>query len=228
VSNLTREQMVTPIVSVVGKSGVGKTTLLEKLVPEIRRRGYRVAVVKHDVHGFEIDHPGKDTWRYAQAGSDAVVISSPSKLAFIKQTDHDATLGELAQLLGDGFDLILTEGYKQGNAPKVEVHRKEAGPGLLCREAELVALATDEPLDMAVPQYDLDDVVGLADRLQEVFLIDRPASDVRLFVDGTHVSLTPFVSSIIANGIYGMVTTLRGVDDPRRIQLAITFREGGE
>ena len=214
-----------PIVCVVGKSKVGKTTLLERLIPEVKRRGYRVAAVKHDVHGFTTDQPGKDSWRFAQAGSDAVVISSPNKLALIKKTDHDATLEELTQLLGTNYDLVLTEGYKQSNAPKIEVHRKERGEGLLCKEAELVAIVTDEPLDMAVPQYDLDDVAGLADRLEEVFLSSQPELEVRLFADHAHVTLTPFVRNVIAGTVYGMVTTLRGVDDPQHISLDIAFPE---
>src|SRR3972149_7687440 len=101
---------MTPVVSIVGKSNVGKTTLLERLVVEIKRRGYCVATIKHDVHGFDIDKPGKDSWRHAQAGSDAVVISSPQKLALIKKVDHDSSLDEILQLVGPHFDIILTEG----------------------------------------------------------------------------------------------------------------------
>jgi len=77
---------MTAIVSFVGKSDVGKTTVLEKVVRELKKRGYRVAVVKHDIHGFEIDRPGKDTWRFAQAGSDVVVISSKNKMAMISES----------------------------------------------------------------------------------------------------------------------------------------------
>ena len=108
-----------PIISVVGKSGVGKTTFLEKLIAELKRRGYRVAAIKHDVHGFEIDRPGKDSWRLAQAGSDSVVIASPQRLALIKRLDGEMAPGEIAALLAE-VDIILTEGYKRGDAPKIE------------------------------------------------------------------------------------------------------------
>src|SRR5512143_21431 len=84
-----------PIVSVVGKSDSGKTTLLEKLVKELTSRGYRIGTIKHDVHSFEIDHPGKDSWRHKQAGASATVISSPAKLALVVDTDHDHTLAEI-------------------------------------------------------------------------------------------------------------------------------------
>ena len=158
-----------PIVSIVGKSGTGKTTLLEGLIVELRRRGYRVAVVKHDVHNFEIDLPGKDSWRYAQVGSDVVVISAPRKLALIKRLEREMALDEIAALVPE-VDIILTEGYKRGKAPKIEVSRRARSDELLCRADELIAIAADQSFDLDVPQFDLDDVVGIADLLEERFL----------------------------------------------------------
>src|SRR3989304_2506842 len=98
-----------PVICVVGKSDTGKTTFLEKLIPELNARGYRVAVVKHDTHGFDLDKPGKDTWRLTQAGSYATVISSADKLAIIKRVDEEATLDEIAAMIGDDVDVVLTE-----------------------------------------------------------------------------------------------------------------------
>jgi len=160
---------VIPIISVVGKSEVGKTTFLEKLIAELKRRGYRVATVKHDVHGFDIDRPGKDSWRLAQAGSDSVVIASPQKLALIKHLDRELTLSEIAVLLDD-VDIILTEGYKRGDAPKIEVSRRERGEELLCTAEELVAIVSDQPFGLGVPEFGLDDSVGVADLLEARFL----------------------------------------------------------
>ena len=161
--------MVIPIISVVGKSGVGKTTLLEKLIAELKRRGLRVAVVKHDVHGFEIDRPGKDSWRLAQAGSDSVVIASPKRLALIKRLDREMGLGEIAAFVTD-VDIILTEGYKLGDAPKIEVSRRERGGELLCTPDELVAIVSDQLFDLDVPQFGLDDAGGIVDLLEGEFL----------------------------------------------------------
>ncbi len=158
-----------PIISVVGKSGVGKTTFLEKLIAELKRRGHRVATVKHDVHGFEIDQPGKDSWRLAQAGSDSVVIASPQRLALIKRLDGEMPLGEIAALLTD-VDIIVTEGYKRGDAPKIEVSRRERGEELLCTPDELAAIVADQPFDLDVPQFGLDDAAGIVDLLEERFL----------------------------------------------------------
>ena len=158
-----------PVLSIVGKSDAGKTTLLEKLIRELKTRGYRVATVKHDAHSFEIDHPGKDTWRHAQAGSDHVVIASPNRIAHIQRLERELTLAEIVATITDA-DIVLTEGYKRGPAPKIEVSRAEKGPKLLCAREELVALATDQPFDMDVPQFDLDDAAGLVDLIEQRFL----------------------------------------------------------
>jgi len=99
-----------PIVSIVGKSDSGKTTLLEKVVRELRSRGWRVATVKHDAHSFEIDHEGKDSWRHKQAGACMTIISSPSKIAVVTDTDHDHSLNEIRDRFVRDVDLIVTEG----------------------------------------------------------------------------------------------------------------------
>jgi len=91
-----------PVISVVGKSGVGKTTVLEKVIREIKRRGHKVGTVKHDTHGFDVDKPGKDSWRHARAGSDAVVISGPRKMALIRQLEGEMSLDDIVKLMGDG------------------------------------------------------------------------------------------------------------------------------
>lgn len=159
-----------PTISVVGKSGVGKTSFLEKLVGELKRRNYRVAVIKHDTHGFDIDKPGKDTWRLGQAGSDVVVISSPSKMALIQKRSRELSLEEIEALIGDQVDIILTEGYKRGNKPKIEISRAQVSDELLCTEEELIALATDQHFDMAVPHFALKDAMGLVDFLEKKVL----------------------------------------------------------
>ena len=151
------------------QSGVGKTTFLEKLIAELKGRGLRVAVIKHDVHGFQIDRPGKDSWRLAQAGSDSVVIASPKKLALIKRLEGEMALGEIAAFLTD-VDIILTEGYKRGDAPKIEVSRRGRGGELLCTPDELVAIVSDQPFDLDVPQFGLDDTAGIVDLLEGTFL----------------------------------------------------------
>jgi molybdopterin-guanine dinucleotide biosynthesis protein B len=158
-----------PVVSVVGTSNAGKTTLTVKLIRELKRRGYRIAIIKHDVHGFEIDKPGKDSWRHAEAGSDCVVLSSPQKLAMIRSLDHELTVDEIVGTLPE-VDLVLTEGYKHGGKPKIEVSRKEKGNQLICGQDELIAIATDQTFDIPVPQFGLDDAAGLVNLLEKLYL----------------------------------------------------------
>ena len=155
--------MSIPILSIVGRSGSGKTTLLEKIIVELKRRGYRLATVKHHAHsGFEIDQPGKDTWRHAQAGSDLVIIAAPDKIASIRKLEQELTLDEIAAGI-DGVDIILTEGYKRAGKPALEVVRAEVSTKPICNPDQLVALVTDTELDTDVPQFHLQDVNQIVD-----------------------------------------------------------------
>jgi molybdopterin-guanine dinucleotide biosynthesis protein B len=163
------ESAMPPVVSVVGKSGVGKTTVLEKLIRELKSRGYRIGTVKHDAHGFELDKPGKDTWRHASAGSDTVVISGPNKMALIRRLDQELLLDEIVPLMGN-LDLVITEGYKRGDKPKIEVTRLERGAELLCGAEELIGIMADYPLEVSVPQFGLDDAAGVVDLLEKLYL----------------------------------------------------------
>jgi len=165
-----------PVVSIVGKSQSGKTVLMEQLIAEFKRRGYKVAALKHSRGGMEIDHPGKDSWRYAQAGSDAVLISSPDKLAFIKSLDHDLNIEEILPIVGPEFDLVLVEGFKKSKTPKIEVHRKGLGDDFLCSPEELSAIVTDESLDTNIPQLPWGDTVTVADFIENNFVLKSQGS----------------------------------------------------
>jgi len=154
------------VVSVVGRSNSGKTTLLEKLIVELKKRGYTVAAVKHSGGDFQLDHPGKDSWRLTEAGSDAVLLVSPHRLAFMERASHPLTFEEVVDFLGHKFDFILVEGFKESGIPKIEVHRKELG-GLVSSPEELFAVVTDEQLDVPVPQFSNRDGVALVDLLEK-------------------------------------------------------------
>jgi molybdopterin-guanine dinucleotide biosynthesis protein MobB len=159
--------MPVKVVSFVAKSGTGKTTLLEKVIAELKQRGYRVGVIKHDAHRFDIDHPGKDSHRLTAAGADTMLISSPEKLAVVKKHSASPPIEELiADYFGD-VDVILTEGFKKSGLPKIEVHRAERSPTLICRGEEhdptLLAVASDEVLDLDVPLLDLNSPAQVAD-----------------------------------------------------------------
>lgn len=209
-----------PVVHIVGKSDSGKTTVMERLIAEFKRRGYRVATIKHDVHGFDLDQPGKDSWRHARAGSDAVVLSSPQKLALLKNVDHDLAVPELSRLVSDS-DIILAEGFKQSKGLKIEVHRRGFGE-LVCDPRELMALVTDEPLETDLPQFHFDDAAGIADLIEKKLPGDEV--EVTIFVNGKQVPLSLFPGEIISKTLFGMVSALKQVEEPQAIELWIRKR----
>ncbi len=161
-----------PVISVVGYANSGKTTLLVKLIKELKKRGFKVATIKHHHNNFEIDIPGKDTWRHAQAGADTVVLASPGKVAVIERTQREMTLDEIAGKI-TGVDLIITEGFKKEHKPKIEVFRSETHDKLITPPAELLAVVSD--IDFAdSPTFALDDAVGLVDFLSGKLSLPAP------------------------------------------------------
>lgn len=162
--------MAIPVVTLIGKSGSGKTTLMEKLVAEFKLRGYHIATIKHHSHaGFDIDVPGKDSWRFAQAGSDQVIIAAPDKIASYRKLDRELSLEEILTTVS-GVDLILVEGYMQARLPSIEVVRSEYYPKLLSDPDQLIAIAANMPFDLETPQFSLDDVQGIADLIERRYL----------------------------------------------------------
>lgn len=144
------------VVGFAGFSGSGKTTLVEQLIPALKLRGQRVSVVKHAHHSFDIDHPGKDTWRHREAGAFEVLAASPRRMVLMRELEarvehsvHDL----LAQLRSD-VDWVLVEGFKQSNLPKVEVWRQANGKPLRFPEdPHIVAIATDHPEALPVAAH---------------------------------------------------------------------------
>ncbi|MEN1759778.1 molybdopterin-guanine dinucleotide biosynthesis protein B [Anoxynatronum sibiricum] len=159
-----------PVFSIVGKnSNTGKTTLMCQVIDILKRRGYRVGTIKHDVHGFDMDHPGKDTWKHAQAGSDLVMISSPEKFAMIQKVETERKLETIVAEINN-VDILITEGYKREKYPKLEVFRQAAADELLCEEEEMFALVTDKVFDVKAPQFGFEQVEELVDLIEMTFL----------------------------------------------------------
>jgi molybdopterin-guanine dinucleotide biosynthesis protein B len=152
-----------PVVPIVGYSGSGKTTVLEKLITELTRRGYRVGTIKHHSHDFEMDVPEKDTWRHKKSGAVTTLISSPNRIGMVRDVVKEMRLEELLPLIR-GVDVILVEGYKQVKRPKIEVFRPEISGNPACGGDEfLVALISDTPVDLGVPRFSPYDTAAVAD-----------------------------------------------------------------
>jgi molybdopterin-guanine dinucleotide biosynthesis protein B len=157
------------IISIVGRSQSGKTTLIEKLIPELKKRGYRIGTIKHAHHGFDIDKSGKDSWRHRHAGADTIVVASPGKIAMVKNDDRESL--DCLQDYFEDLDLIITEGYKRENKPKIEVLRAARHAELICKaDQNLIAVVTDVDINPNVPKFGLEDIKELADLIEETFL----------------------------------------------------------
>lgn len=153
------------VYGVVGWKNAGKTGLMERLVREITGRGLTVSTVKHAHHAFDVDHEGKDSHRHRVAGATEVLLASRNRFALMHELrgEEEPRLGDLLSRLAP-VDLVLIEGYKRDDHPKVEAHRAETGNPLIAPGDPTVrAVASDEPLDLDRPVFDLDDTVRIAD-----------------------------------------------------------------
>jgi len=159
------KESVPPVLSVVGFTDSGKTTYLEKLIPALKKRGIKLGAIKHDAHSFDMDIPGKDSWRLTQAGADITVVSSPEKIAIIEKWEHEENLSTLALRFKGKVDIILTEGYKRDKALKIEIRRAAKNREPFCKDEELFAIAGDYALETktSVPLLPLDDAEPMAD-----------------------------------------------------------------
>jgi molybdopterin-guanine dinucleotide biosynthesis protein B len=167
--DMTDQATLVPIVSVVGRAKVGKTTFLVKLIAELAERGYDVAVIKHSVHAFDFSQPGKDTYKHTRAGAKAVALASARELVLSRPLDAELEIDQIAAMLGKA-DLVLTEGYKYAHKPKIEISRRALGTELVSRRQEIIAVVSDHPIDLEVPRFDLDDAPGVASLIEKLFL----------------------------------------------------------
>jgi molybdopterin-guanine dinucleotide biosynthesis protein B len=206
-----------PIVSIVGKSETGKTTLIQKLIKELKSRGYRVATIKHTPQDVAFDQPDKDSWRHIQAGSEATMISAEDRIVLIKPVDKALTVDQIARYLGEDCDIILAEGFKESNVPKIEVHRKEIGPPLVAVRKR-IAIVTDEPLTVKTRQFSTEDIKGLASLLEDGFIKPQQRRTI-LYVNNTPVTLTTFPRQLIRNTLLGMVASLKGVSRVKTLNI---------
>ena len=211
-----------PVVTLVGKPDSGKTTLLEKLIPELARRGFRVGTIKHHVHEFEMDQAGKDTWRHKQAGAHTVALSSPTGLGIIRDVEQDSSIEELVGRYYHDVDLVITEGYKRLTLPKIEVHRQALNPEPLPdRDETWVAMVSDIEINSDLPCFNIDDAAGLADFIVDKFIKPFPKQKTTLLVNNQPIQLNSFVESFIRQAVTGMTKSLRGCEQAEEIVITI-------
>ena len=161
--------MSIPIVSFIGRSNSGKTTLIERIIPELVKAGYRVATVKHAGHGFDLDTEGKDSWRHKQAGASSVVVLSKGSLAMFADVSDQMKVEDVRdRFLDCTYDLIIAEGWKHENYPKIVIVREQIGEIPVSAEG-LLAVVSDKPMDLSVPLFGLDDVLGVAALIMKQF-----------------------------------------------------------
>ena len=210
-----------PIISIVGKSDSGKTTLLEGLIAELKRRGHRVAVIKHSGEDFEFDKTGKDSWRFSRAGSDVTAISSSHKLAVIKQIEHDPNPQELSHFIAWDCDIVLTEGFKRNSLPKIEVHRREQGSDLVSTPEQLLAVVTDEPLAVDVPQFSRNEVEKIANLIDNTLLAQQKEDDFDLIVNDENTTANPSFQNLLTRTLIAMVSSLQGAGRAKSINISL-------
>jgi molybdopterin-guanine dinucleotide biosynthesis protein B len=160
---------------VAASSNSGKTTLIEKIVVILKAGGLRVAVVKHASKGFDLDKPGKDSWRFQQAGADAVILAGPNKVALLRKTGHETLPDELERLAGD-VDVVMYEGFKSSARIKIEVYRSGiSGKRPLCMDdSSIIAIVSDKPFDVAIPCFDLNEASAVSEFIMNLAPVDGP------------------------------------------------------
>ena len=163
-----------PVLSVIGRPNTGKTTLLEKLIPQLTSRSVRVGTIKHHAGDFEIDREGKDSYRHKRAGANVSMITAPKKIGLVADVARELTLSELVKLYMHNIDLVITEGYKREHTPKLEVYVYQKGLDPLAnQDPDVAAIVADRMIDAHVPVFLRDDPEVITDFILTKFRLNR-------------------------------------------------------
>ncbi len=209
------------IISFVGKSSSGKTTLLEKVITELKKRGHKVAIVKHSHHKNDLDTTSKDTWRFTQAGTELSAINSLDHLAIYKRMDSFFDPRDIANYVLWDFDILLTEGYKGSSYPKIEVHRAEQGDELLTNPKLLLAVVTDKPLAVKVPQFSHDDIAGIADIIEKTSAAQNNDTEVELVINGKPSPVSQAVKDQLTRTLTALIPDLHNNGNVKDLRISL-------
>jgi len=203
------------VVSVVGNSGAGKTTLIERLLRELSRRKYRVAAVKHCPQGFDMDAEGKDSWRFTQAGASGVFLTSPGRVGLIEDMEPVPGLKSIAEHYFPSFDIVLGEGFSEDKeVAKIVVLRKGVSDYVQSPQDDILALVSDFEIKADKPVFNADDVSGIADFIEQLLVGESGVEgSVTLIINKKPVPLNAYVQSVIKKVIMGIIDTLKREDE---------------
>jgi molybdopterin-guanine dinucleotide biosynthesis protein B len=180
-----------------------------------------VAIVKHSHHADDIDTASKDTWRFTKAGSVLSAINSLDHLAIYRRIDHYFDPQEISRFILWDYDLILTEGFKSSDYPKIEVHRAEQGQELVTDPQQLIAVVTDEPLAVNVPQFSHDDIAGIADFIERTIINQQRENDIELVVNGEYASLDPAVKDLLSRTLFAMIPSPQSNGEVKSMHISL-------
>lgn len=212
---MTMNRLNPLVVSVVGNSGAGKTTLIERLLRELSRRKYRVAAVKHCPQGFDMDAEGKDSWRFTQAGASGVFLTSPGRVGLIEDMEPVPGLKSIAEHYFPSFDIVLGEGFSEDKeVAKIVVLRKGVSDYVKSPQDDILALVSDFEIKADKPVFNPDDVSGIADFIEQLLVGESGVEgSVTLIINKKPVPLNAYVQSVIKKVIMGIIDTLKREDE---------------
>ena len=216
------------IISIVGYSNSGKTRLLEKIIPVLKAKGYTIGIIKHTGHDFSMDQPGKDTYKFKQAGADGVVLVGSGQMGYfgnIKESEA-LNLDRIEQTFFSDRDIVLTEGFKKGDKPKIAVLTRGQEEQLFKEvEGSIIATVGEIPFRSDLPHFKADDIEGLVEMLEDRFLKEGNKPSIRIILDGKNIPLNHFVQDLARSGILGMLSPLKGFKESQDIEIKINFQK---